>query len=470
MNQRDTIFISHATPQDNEFSIWLASRLEMLGYKVWLDKNRLLGGERFWNTIQKGINSACKVLLVYSKNIVDIEGNLKQGIEDEISYAKDQAYQDKLKDFIIPLHIDNAGYGLVIGMPNINHIPFNGDWAEGLRILLKKLNEDGISPSNEPASSFSDWYERSYVSNIQVEKRKQTYYSSWLGFNELPEFFYIYKYNTEAEAKAVRELNGELPINRNSNILTTFERELRQLPDTEDRLFDVERIEPEIYKIAIDELNDSELSSDIFPSSKQKIDAFRRLMLSVWNFIMRKRGMMHYEMSGKRYAYYRQVEDLKDKQAENMKHKMYIIPSIKKKKRPKKKAITGKHKSVIWHYALSARVLTYPLVSYDLKTHIIFTSNGKDAIMDDKQQHRLRRAKGKTLFNEAWRDMLLAFLQSLKNKEGYIGCYVGYDDLYAELCDIPQTYRCDFDYMDPNIPMSEESVDTYITDEEYDEE
>jgi len=35
---RDTIFISHATPADNDFSIWIASRLEMLGYKVWIDK------------------------------------------------------------------------------------------------------------------------------------------------------------------------------------------------------------------------------------------------------------------------------------------------------------------------------------------------------------------------------------------------------------------------------------------------
>lgn len=34
---RDTLFISHATPEDNEFAIWIGSRLEMLGYKVWID-------------------------------------------------------------------------------------------------------------------------------------------------------------------------------------------------------------------------------------------------------------------------------------------------------------------------------------------------------------------------------------------------------------------------------------------------
>ena len=44
---KDQIFISHATPEDNDFTIWLASRLEMRGYQVWIDKNGLLGGERF---------------------------------------------------------------------------------------------------------------------------------------------------------------------------------------------------------------------------------------------------------------------------------------------------------------------------------------------------------------------------------------------------------------------------------------
>ena len=35
---KDTIFISHATPEDNEIAIWLASRLENAGYNVWFDK------------------------------------------------------------------------------------------------------------------------------------------------------------------------------------------------------------------------------------------------------------------------------------------------------------------------------------------------------------------------------------------------------------------------------------------------
>ena len=38
---KDTIFISHATPTDNIFAAWLATKLELCGYKVWVDINDL---------------------------------------------------------------------------------------------------------------------------------------------------------------------------------------------------------------------------------------------------------------------------------------------------------------------------------------------------------------------------------------------------------------------------------------------
>lgn len=64
---RDTIFISHATPEDNEFTIWLASRLELLGYKVWIDKNELLGGEVFWADIEDVISMMHPILRAGTK-------------------------------------------------------------------------------------------------------------------------------------------------------------------------------------------------------------------------------------------------------------------------------------------------------------------------------------------------------------------------------------------------------------------
>ena len=57
IQMRDTIFISHATPGDNEFTIWLTSHLQLLGYKVWIDKITLQGGEKFWQEIDQVIRN-----------------------------------------------------------------------------------------------------------------------------------------------------------------------------------------------------------------------------------------------------------------------------------------------------------------------------------------------------------------------------------------------------------------------------
>jgi hypothetical protein len=106
---RETIFISHSTPEDNDFTIWLSSRLELSGYKIWYDKEGLLGGEKQWEEINNVIrNEACKVLLIYSENICFNKkpGKLKDGINKEIELAESIAKRENLKDFIIPCKIN----------------------------------------------------------------------------------------------------------------------------------------------------------------------------------------------------------------------------------------------------------------------------------------------------------------------------------------------------------------------------
>lgn len=142
---RDTIFLSHATPEDNEFTIWLASRLELLGYKVWIDKSELLGGEVFWADIENAIkNKAIKVLLIYSKNILEKsdQTKIKAGIQKEIDFASEVIKSTpEVKDFLTLLHLDDAPYDLFPGSKDLNQIPFNENWAQGLDVLLKKFQK-----------------------------------------------------------------------------------------------------------------------------------------------------------------------------------------------------------------------------------------------------------------------------------------------------------------------------------------
>ena len=48
---RQSIFISHATPEDNGFVRWLGARLELAGFSVWHDLARLKGGDYFFDEV-----------------------------------------------------------------------------------------------------------------------------------------------------------------------------------------------------------------------------------------------------------------------------------------------------------------------------------------------------------------------------------------------------------------------------------
>jgi TIR domain len=50
---REAIFLSHAAPEDNEFALWLSAKLAIAGYRVWIDRRRLRGGDDFWDEIDR---------------------------------------------------------------------------------------------------------------------------------------------------------------------------------------------------------------------------------------------------------------------------------------------------------------------------------------------------------------------------------------------------------------------------------
>lgn len=83
MSNKQSVFISHAAPEDNVFSRWLGAKLELAGYLVWHDLARLKGGDLFWGKIEAAIREdSFRVVAVVSK--VSIH---KQGVKNEWAVA-----------------------------------------------------------------------------------------------------------------------------------------------------------------------------------------------------------------------------------------------------------------------------------------------------------------------------------------------------------------------------------------------
>src|SRR6266404_2911945 len=181
---RPLIFISHANPEDNEFTRWLGLRLAREGYWIWSDLTKLLGGEDFWKDAENAIrNGAAKVLFVLSK-----KSNTKEGPLRELAIAQNVAKERGIRDFVIPLHVDDLKYGQInIELTRLNATEFHKSWAAGLSALLEKLDKDSV-PRDAPsgAASVCEWWS-SNVDGAQIVSREpESYLSNWFPL-ELPE-------------------------------------------------------------------------------------------------------------------------------------------------------------------------------------------------------------------------------------------------------------------------------------------
>jgi hypothetical protein len=185
---RDVLLLSHANPDDNEFTLWLALQLAKEGYRVWCDLTKLLGGEVFWDDIEDVIRqSAAKVLFVLSRT-----SNARDGALRELHLAQGLAKREKLKDFVIPLHIDDLPHNEVtIELTRINTIPFEKSWAAGFATLLKKLEEDGIPKNGHfNPTAVNQWWRTKFSAEVGVRRETEEYLSNWFHVS-LPESVYF---------------------------------------------------------------------------------------------------------------------------------------------------------------------------------------------------------------------------------------------------------------------------------------
>lgn len=150
-SQRDHLFISYAW-EDGAFAEWLTLKLTALGYRVWCDRFKLLGGESYPEDIDLAIKEQTfRVLGLLSKQSIHKPNPLK-----ERTLALNLG-RERHESFLIPLNLDGLGpTDLPWMLSDLSYIPFHPSWAGGLAQFLKKLNSIGaprsLANGNEVAS------------------------------------------------------------------------------------------------------------------------------------------------------------------------------------------------------------------------------------------------------------------------------------------------------------------------------
>lgn len=142
---RKILFISKATPGDDEFALWLAPRLEAEGYSVFADILKLEPGSRWRKEITATLQDKSAKLLLCCRDSTLAKDN----VQEEVGIALDLAKQIPDSRFIIPLRLE--AYKKVLGIGEIQYIDFTRGWAEGLVKLLAALKRQGIKPESANA-------------------------------------------------------------------------------------------------------------------------------------------------------------------------------------------------------------------------------------------------------------------------------------------------------------------------------
>ena len=178
---RNVLFISKATPGDDEFALWLAPRLEAEGYTVFADILSLDAGTRWrkevTNTLQK---RGIKMLLCCRDSTL-----ASDGVQEEIGIASDLVKDLNDPKFIIPLRIEP--YKKLFGIGELQYVDFVRGWAEGLNKLLNTLNRQKVTCDTSSIHINPNWEIFRRRGAVQIKKEPERVTSNWMRVVELPD-------------------------------------------------------------------------------------------------------------------------------------------------------------------------------------------------------------------------------------------------------------------------------------------
>jgi hypothetical protein len=458
---RDMLFLSHANPEDNEFTLWLALQLAKEGYPVWCDLTKLLGGERFWTNIEKAIRQRTRKFLY----VLSATSNEKDGPRRELQLAQSIERTEKLPDFIIPLHIDALPFSDAnILLQGIIGISFKSGWQTGLANLLRKLEEEGIpkKPGFSPAA-VGDWWRSNCGPDQGVLDKTEVYYSNWFQIREPPRF-YIHVLRRAGIGLVEYPASSPVPVYQDGISLFSFA--------------SADELGPHLRQtdISIAESTDFAFWEYVYQVPDERARRKRESCLSnliriAWQHSMASRNLQQHALANRASCFY----FASGFSANN------TVSFTTVHGKPSERAMIG-FKTVggtkrYWHFAFSCRVICRPMLVCIVKTHVVFSDDAKNVWKSASRLHRARRSQCKNWWNPVWRDRVLAATTWLSGGDGLIRIPVA-NGISIEIFGSPVRFESPVSYHDPQEdvdsalppdPIDSEDVDTWGEMEDDDE-
>ena len=182
---QDYLFIS-AVDEDGVFADWLTRKLTAEGYRVWCERFQLLGGETYPDDIDDAIkNQTFRFISLYSRaSVKDLEVTRQRSLAQHVRSERDQ-------DFLIPLNVDGIDQTQLDSVTRtLKFIPFQYNWAEGLKQLLKKLESINCPKSLPNGKRIAA---ETFLGNDVRSEETETLFSNCFRVHQIPKVIYRFK-------------------------------------------------------------------------------------------------------------------------------------------------------------------------------------------------------------------------------------------------------------------------------------
>ncbi len=403
---RDTVFLSHANPEDNLFTRWLAGKLTQQGYRVFCDLIDFKGGEDFWRDAETAIRgSAAQVVFILSNS-----SNAKQGPLNELRVAANVARDHGLHDFIIPIGIDDLpARDANIEIARLNIIPAQQDWAAGLRALLQKFARDGVPQDidNPTAERVPRWRDSDDLST-EVTDIPEQYVSNWFPIASAPSPLYVHAISGTGDLRAAAR-GIPWPAKTVKRRVVTFARAGEvdaHLPDTCRIVGSTEVLPPGVSPgdglRRLDDLDIERLTVELYRLGLEQLCT--------------QRGLGRHAMANQAHCLFF-PSGLLDGDKVAFRHVSGQATWRKLVGHKSWRGSDGQRRLRYWHFGITARPLFKPMPVLALLPHVLFSDDGRSIWDSPARLHRARRSQCKDWWNDAWRDRLLAVMAWLATED-----------------------------------------------------
>jgi hypothetical protein len=409
---RKTLFISKATPGDDDFVLWLAPRLEAAGYAVFADILCLDRGGRWRRQITKTLqNQSIKMLLCCQDSTLE-----RNGVQDEIGIATDLSKELDDANFIIPLKLQR--YKKLFGIGELQYIDFEVSWAAGLEELLDTLEKQGVPRSSGNIAIGADWEAYRLKSAISITNCPETLTSNWLRLLEIPDSLKFFEPTGAVDHGVMKQTCAKFKYPAIS-----FERGFLSFASLDDVNREFATVGPFLiqHEIPISDFLELGFQAKGIKSRDAK-NMIVSMVRDAWERMMKQKGLTQ-------YSWAKQVGFHVDENAIEIGKKVFWGQQGVRRS----SMLRNVSKGYEWRFGATGIPSLWPFPHIKLKTRVVFcdpNSASSSAVIDDKdKQHRLRRTICKTWRNKQWHGRMMAMLQLIADDNAFIKLVMGSEAL-----------------------------------------